>query len=177
MFRKPGNWFRKDNGVVAVEFAMISLPFCMLLTGIVELSVFYGAAIVLEGATAEAGRLVRTGQAQEAADPEGMFREMLCDKVSEIIPCPKIQYEVIAMGQGTFGDAEMMEPQFDESGDLVPQGFDAGGDGEIVLIRAVYRYEFMTPFMGKLMAGASGGNTVTLMATTIIKNEPFEFEG
>lgn len=167
-------FFRAKDGSVAVEFAMIALPFTLLLTGIVEVAVLYGSSIVLEGATADAARLVRTGQAQAAADPETAFRDQLCQHVASFIPCPEIQYEAIHMAGDDFDSFEDYAPQYDADGNFVPQGFDTGGSDSVVLIRVVHRYTYLTPLLGAIMSGGGQGR-VTLMSTAVIKNEPFEF--
>jgi Flp pilus assembly protein TadG len=174
MLRTLRSWFRNDGGVVAIEFAMLALPFFVLLFGIVETSFMFASSIVLEGGTAEAGRLIRTGQAQDTADPEATFRDELCDQVSDIIPCASVQYEVISIPNGTFADTEDYEPQYDSDGNFMPQGFSAGDSNDVVLIRAVYRYEFLIPYLGTLI-NRGHGNAVNLMSVTVIKNEPYEF--
>jgi Flp pilus assembly protein TadG len=174
MLRKPKGLFKDDSGVVAIEFAMLSVPFIILLMGIVECSVLYGSGIVLEGASAEAGRLIRTGQAQDSADPEALFKEKLCEQVADIIPCDEIQYEVIKMG-ASFANFDDFAPHFDADGNFVPQGFDAGGSNDVILIRSVYQYTYLVPFIAAIMNGGESASRVMLMSTTVIKNEPFEF--
>jgi Flp pilus assembly protein TadG len=174
MLKRLKSWLRKDSGVVAIEFAMLSMPFIVLLMGIVEISVLYASSIVLEGGAAEAGRLIRTGQAQGSTDPEAAFKDKLCDEVSGIIPCAQIQYEVIKMADNAFPSIADYAPQFDAAGNFIPQGFNAGSSSDVILIRAVYQHDFLVPFLGILING-TGSQKVTLMSTTVIKNEPFTF--
>ena len=70
---------RKKDGTTSVEFALLFIPYLFLTLGIIELSVMYGAASLLEGATGSAARMLRTGQIQQSnQDPETMFRQRLC---------------------------------------------------------------------------------------------------
>ena len=54
---------------------------------------------------------------------------------------------------------------------------DAGGSDDVVLIRVGYRYEFKTPLIGRMLGDTTGTNSQLHVATVIVRNEPFEFEG
>ena len=60
---------KNQKGATAIEFAFVALPFFMLMIGILELGMYYASATVMEGATVQAARIIRTGQAQESGDP------------------------------------------------------------------------------------------------------------
>jgi len=173
-FLVPEIWRRRRDGAVAVEFALVALPFFMLVIGLLEVSLMYAASVVLEGGTVTAARVIRTGQAQQSADPEETFRSLLCENVHSLIPCENLVYEVIHPPGNTFEDAADYEPQYDKDGNLKPQGFDAGGSSDVILIRTSYRYHFIMPFMGKLLSSASDMG-VTLVSTITLRSEPYEF--
>lgn len=166
---------RNTDGVAAIEFALVALPLFMLIMGTIEVGLFFAAGLVLEGSVAEAARTVRTGQAQQSDDPEATFRQALCDFSRTMLDCSRMQYEVIHIGNDSFQTAESAQPQFDDDGNLIPQGFDAGNSNDIILIRTVYRYEFLTPFIGSLMTGDPSRNWMNHMATVVIKAEPYVF--
>lgn len=168
-------YVRRDDGVVAVEFGLIALPLFMLILGIIEVAMFFTAGLVLEGASAEAGRLIRTGQAQLSADPEDAFETELCDSSDMVLDCDLLQYEVLRIETGNFADAEGNMPTFDGNGNLEPSGFNAGDSNDVIMIRTVYRYEFVMPFMGALITGDPDRNWATHMATVVIKSEPYLF--
>ena len=170
-----GLWKRREDGVVAVEFAMISIPFLVLLVGIVETALYFASSIVLEGASAEAARLIRTGELNDEADPEQAFEDRLCYLVSDIMDCDRIQYEAIAVAAGTFASADTLEPEFDAEGNLIPSGFDTGDSEDVIIVRSYYKYEFLTPLIGSLMTQDLGRDYMMLMSTAVIKNEPYSF--
>lgn len=151
------------------------IPYVMLTVGIIELSIMYASASLLEGATNSAARLIRTGQIQQAegADPEEMFRDALCDYTTALVNCNDVQLEVVTMD--SFADFDTFAPTYDENGDLVSQGFAAGGSNDRVLVRVAYRYEMMTPFVGQLIAGPE--NERLFVSTIVLQTEPYEFEG
>lgn len=168
-------WRRRDDGVVAVEFALLAMPFFILIVGLIEICLFFAAGVVLEGGANEAGRLIRTGQAQLSGDPEAAFSGELCGHVSSMLDCDNLQYEVIHIGSGNFAGAENNEPVFDDEGNLVSQGFNAGNSNDVIMVRTVYRYEFLTPFLGAMMTGDAGRNWMIHAATVVIKSEPYVF--
>ena len=175
MLGRIRRWLSRDDGVVAIEFAMLALPFFALLIGSVEFSLAFAASYMLEGGTVEAARLVRTGEAVDSGDPETAFKDRLCDQVSFLIPCNDIVYESIVLD--SFASASDFAPQYDASGNMVSQGFSAGASENVVMVRVFYKYEFMTPFIGNLVTNGGGSSSMNLMSTAVIKNEPYTFGG
>lgn len=169
-------WWQGDEAATAVEFAIVGVPFVFILVGLVEVSLMFAANSLLQDATGDAARLIRTGQVQQATgDPEDMFRDQLCVAASVFLDCSRIQYEVITF-DGGFADAQENKPQFDDDGNLLSQGFDPGGVSDVVLIRTVYYYPLMTPFLGPLLADGPN-QTKFMMTTMVLQTEPYEFEG
>lgn len=169
-------WANADEGVVAIEFALVVIPFIFLLVGMVEVGMFYASGALLEGASVDAARMIRTGQVQSASDPETAFKTELCDQAKALIACDKIQYEVIDVPSGSFIDASDYQPVIDSQGNLVPQGFNAGDSNDVVMVRTYYKYKFLTPFIGELLSGHAGQDWLGQMSTVVIKSEPYNFE-
>lgn len=167
-------WLRNKNGTTAIEFSLLSIPFVFLTIGIIELSIMYAAASLLEGATGSASRLIRTGQVQQTtADPLEMFENELCNFTRAIVNCAEIEFEVIVLDD--FTDASGFPATVDENGDFLSSGVDFGGVSDKILVRAAYRYQMMTPFIGPLLAGAD--NSRLFVSTIVLQTEPYEFEG
>lgn len=166
-------WLRREEGATAIEFSLVAIPYFMLSLGIMELSLMYASASLLEGATDSAARLIRTGQIQQSSsDPEMMFRDAMCDFVNVLIDCNDVTIEVRTMT--SYGDFDSMAPVFDEDGNMVSQGFNAGGSNDRILIRVGYRYTMKTPLVGPLLNGPDGGTL--FMSTIVLQSEPYEFE-
>lgn len=167
------SWFRKDDGATAIEFSLVAIPYFMLSLGIIELSLMYASASLLEGATDSAARLIRTGQIQQSnGDPETQFREAMCNFVNVLIDCNDVTIEVQTMN--SYEDFDSLAPVFDEDGNMMSQGFNAGGSNDRVLIRVGYRYTMKTPLVGPLLNGPDGGTL--FMSTIVLQSEPYEFE-
>ena len=171
LFRK---WVCKDDGVTAVEFSLLFAPYMMLTLGIIEVSMMFLSASLLEGATNDAARLIRTGQMQESGSaPEDAFRDALCSYSMAFVNCNDITIEVQEMT--SFGDYGSMAASFDGDGNLISSGVDIGESSDRVLIRTAYRYEMMTPLVGPLLSGGNGSRL--FMSTIVLQSEPYDFDG
>lgn len=169
-------WKKETTGTTAIEFSLVAIPFITMMLGIVEIALMYTAGSLLEGSTAAAARMIRTGQLQilNPTDPEAVFREALCSNIRALVSCNSIQIEVVQLPDG-FMDAADYAPQFDEDGNLITRTFTMGGSSDVVLIRTAYRYPFMTPLLTPILGGASGSRL--LMSTVVLETEPYEFGG
>lgn len=164
--------YRRDDGATAIEFSLLFMPYMLISLGIMELSLMFASASLLEGATDSASRLIRTGSIQQSGeDPETLFRDAMCAFATVLIECEDVIIDVSVMDN--YGD--FIDPTYDADGNLVSNGFDAGGSNDKVLIRVAYRYEMMTPVVGPLLNGP-GGETV-FVSTIVLQTEPYEFQG
>lgn len=134
----------------------------------------FTAGTLLEGAVYDASRKIRTGQFEGVANAEQAFSDALCEHVHVLMDCSDFQYDVRVLA--TFADAAAVpDPLVDEDGNLVDQGYDAGGVSDIVMVRVSYRYPMMTPLIGDIF-GQYGGNTRLLVSTTVFQSEPYKFQ-
>lgn len=165
-------WLGQKDGSTAIEFSMLAIPYVMLTVAIIELSISFASATLLEAATNSAARMIRTGELQQSSeDPETMFRDQICDYATVLINCNDVIIEVQTMA--SFSDFGSLAPQFDENGSMVSRGFSAGGSSDRVLIRVSYTYNMMTPFIGQLLAGQDG--SLLFMSTIVLQTEPYDF--
>lgn len=162
------------DAATAVEFALVSIPFVFLLIGIIEMSLMFAASSILQGATTEAARIIRTGQAQTGGtDPQEAFETALCNHADSFLNCAQIEYEVVTM-DGGFTDFSEFPVEYDPDGNFVSRGFTPGGVNDVVLIRTLYRYPLMTPFIGSVLSNGPN-NTRLMISTVIMENEPYDF--
>lgn len=185
MIKGIRRWWKQDDGVTAVEFSLVCMPMFLMIFGIMELSMFFASSTVLEGASTEAARRIRTGQVAGVADglttpaaieaaERAAFEKLLCDNVGSLIDCTNIQYEVIKMNADTFADSSNYEPQYDDEGNLIVHPFDVGGANSVILIRAYYKWRFMTPMISSMLTAGSGVDYVSQLSTVVIRTEPYE---
>lgn len=167
-------WIKNREGTTAIEFALMAIPYFLLTLGIIELSIMYAAATLLEGATTSASRLLRTGEIQMSGrDPEEMFRESLCSYATVLVDCDDVVVESIPLT--SYADYETFAAQYDEDGDLVSQGFAVSGSDSAILVRVAYRYTMMVPFIGTLLAGPDSSRL--FVSTIVLQTEPYDFGG
>ncbi|MFA7275818.1 MAG: TadE family protein [Pseudobdellovibrionaceae bacterium] len=165
-------WIKGEEASTAVEFALVAMPFTYLLIGIIEVSLMFAAMSTLDSATNDAARLIRTGQVQQTTgDPQQMFEDLLCAKAEIFLNCDSIQYEVVRLEN--FSDFDTVPASFDEDGNLLSAGFDAGSVDDVILIRTAYRYPLLTPLIGDALADASD-NTKLMISTIVLETEPYD---
>ncbi len=160
---------RDERGSAVIEFAFVAPPFILLLTGLIEISVMFFTGSVIEGATKEAARAIRTGQIQSDADPVTAFRTKLCDSLYNIIDCTEVLFNVRTFSD--FGSVSM-PIEIDQDGEIINNGFTPGGSGAVTVVRAIYRWEFITPLIEEALPGGQAGNLI--ISTVAFQNEPYD---
>ncbi len=164
---------RKDReGSAAVEFAMVALPFCLMMFAILELGLVFVTDSVLANATMETGRLVRTGQASaQGIANRDAFKAALCSRMGVLsADCPgRASVDVRVIPQFNTNPPDPMSGGTFNEGALT---YCNGQPGSIVLVRVWYRVPLLTSFMSQGLSRLNDG-TVRMQATTAFRNEPF----
>jgi Flp pilus assembly protein TadG len=173
--RSGAGFARATGGATAVEFALIGLPFCALLFGILELAMIFVMSTSLDNAAASVSRTIRTGAIYEAADKTAAgFRNQICAKVGWVGSGTCETNMVVEVRKfTTFAGVTTESPIV--NGDLKTQGqllFEPGGPGDIVLVRAYYRWPLITPLLSKGLDQLKGGNAM-ITSTLTFRNEPY----
>jgi Flp pilus assembly protein TadG len=161
---------RACAGVTAIEAALVMPPFLFVAFGIIEVALLYFVAATLEGQVSQASRQIRTGNVQQAGDPQQAFRDLLCGNLGGLVTCSDVIVDV--RRYGSFG-AVSYPPYFDDEGDADDAQFTPGAPGDIVVVRVAYRWQILTPFLAEFL-GDGGGRTKLLAASTVFQNEPYQ---
>lgn len=165
---------RDTRGVTMIEFALLAPIFFAVLTAILETSVQYFAAQVLESGVQDASRAIRVGMAQRESWSIDDYKRNVCDRL-----------------YGLFGDCADMHVNVQQIGDFrtarysVPldrncltdctwtedEVWSPGGASSTVLVQVYYRYPTLLqiPFAANRLADGRS----LLSAASIFKNEPF----
>ena len=178
-----------DNGVTAIEFAMVAPMFLLLIMTIVDLGVMLTTQFLLDGAARDAARLIRTGQVQTSGSPLTTFQNLLCSDLSPLISSATCQSSVIFEVQVFTNFAGVSFTPCTQNTNANQSGycsFSPGTGTQIVGVQATYNYPFMVPWVGACLTGgscwfgagtASGSNpgrgTAPLVSTVVFMNEPF----
>ena len=169
LFRR---FWRQEEGSAAVEFAIISLPFFILLFATIETFVAVFAGQVLDTAVADTARLVRTGQAQTTGFSQADFTQTVCERAVLFLDCTNTM-KVDVRVYTDFNDADFDDP-IDGDGDFDESGFDfdMGGRNDIVVVRVYYPWPIITDYLGAFLSNVNG-NKRLLVATSAFRTEPF----
>jgi len=149
---------------------MVALPFVLMVFSILELGLVFVTDSVLENATIETGRLVRTGQASAQSMNAETFKTALCSRMSIFAPdcASRAMVDVRVIPQfATIPPDPMAAGTFDE-GTLT---YSNGAPGDLVLVRVWYRQPLVTTFLAQGLSRLDDG-TAMLSATTAFRNEP-----
>lgn len=165
--------FRRDRkGQVAVQFAMIALPFFMMMFAIIETALIFFANQALETATQDTARLIMTGQVQLGGMTAGTFKSSLCGRLSGLIDCAG-GVDVDVKSYPSFSNVSIANPI--SNGKYVnPTGFSPGKAGDIVVVRTFYQWPTFVSGLG-YDPGNLDNKKRLLVATAAFRNEPGPF--
>jgi Flp pilus assembly protein TadG len=163
---------RREDGVAAVEFAIVAAPFLALMFAIMETALVFFASQTLETAVADSARLIMTGQAQTQSFSQAQFKSAVCAKVGGLFDCAG-GLKVDVKTYSSFGSVDNSKP-LDANGNLKTNfGYQPGGPGEIVVVRLMYEWPVYASLLG-FNLGNMAGNKRLIMATAAFRNEPYQ---
>ena len=166
-------FFQQNSGAAAIEFAILVVPFTLLIFGIIEISLMFTAQTMLQSATNKATREIRTAELHSVSDAEDEFEKIVCNNINLMLECEKLGYEVVDVDN--FSDAADLEAQFDDDNEFESRGFELPGAESTVLVRTVYRYPLATNFFQNVFADGPDNETRLFISTNVLEIEPFEF--
>jgi Flp pilus assembly protein TadG len=164
---------RRQDGAVAVEFALILVPFLALMFGIMETALVFFADQTLETAVADSARLIMTGQAQTQSLTAQTFKDQVCARIYGLFNCQNGVY-VDVETYPSFGSITNTPP-LDSSGHLVTSNFvyQPGGPGDIVVVRLYYQWPIYVSLMNLSNLSNMSNHNRLLVATAAFRNEPY----
>ena len=155
------HWCQDIRGSAAVETALVMPVVLFLLFAMIETIYIFFIAIVLEGATADASRQIRTGVAQNSGAPVAAFRDELCRGMNGVVDCADLRVSVRNFAQ--FRDANAAA----EAGNNVGNAFAPGNAGDIIVATVTYKYDFITPALSNVLENQ------VISSSSAFRNEPF----
>jgi len=189
-----GRYGRSQDGVTAVEFALVGGPFFFVLIAMFELGIMLFAEYALAQNIENAGRLIRTGQIQNSqnghTNTAAYFKSQVCKDLGALLDCDnKLFVDVRKFNDFASIAGNLPSPYKPGTSELSTTltggtQFEAGAAGEIVSIRVYYDWQLFLPGLGKLIgstaslgnispAGSSSKNSRLLTAAATFRNEPF----
>lgn len=171
-------FLRNRSGSTAIEFALLSIPFAILVFAILETCISFAGQQLLSNITDDVARQIRTGQLKPGPDLEAAaLKQRICDRLDIIVsPTTCVEaLEVDLQKYDTFALAAAVRIKVTD-GDIDTTGFypsDPGPSMSINSLRVFYRWPVITDFMSKIVSNLKDGKTLHF-ATVTWQNEPFD---
>lgn len=175
-------WQADQSGFTAVEFAMVAMPFVMMLFGIISVCLYFFTTFTMENAVWQAARAIRTGQFQQGQgaysgipsmeDRKTAFKQALCAKAPQYIDCNKA---IVLVQSNSGGFGSIAPPVCATNGTMIDEAaaqFDAGGASSVVLVTVCYPWSFggKLPF---ITLGNLSDGSLLIQASVTFRTEPF----
>ncbi|MBQ0710843.1 MULTISPECIES: TadE/TadG family type IV pilus assembly protein [unclassified Ochrobactrum] len=164
---------RAQNGVAAVEFALLIVPFLVIIFATIEVGVSFAARQVISNATETVARKLQTGRIRGGAISEEALRTELCQQMQFMVAsgCPNLSFNL-----GTYeGFANVPTDKIlDDEGRLIQTGVTGtSGTSTINQLNVVYAWPVLTNILYLAKSPHAAGGTMPLFATLTWQNEPF----
>ncbi|THK36260.1 pilus assembly protein [Ensifer sp. MPMI2T] len=182
------------KGATAIEFALLALPFFVIVFASIETFVAFAGEQLLANATDTLARKIRTGEitfddsSKLGFMTETQFRQAFCDEIAILMPCSATEAaerDKLYLDVRNITDLTQFPPAVprvgsSSSSDLDTSGFQfaPGGAGAFTMVRAYYRWEVITdlvrPYVTDLRpAGSSMPRDFLMIATATFRNENY----
>ena len=164
---------RDDRGVTMIEFGLLAVPFFTMIAAILETALVFLASQILDSAVQDAGRLVRTGQAQANNYTLASFNTAVCNELFGLFDCNnlKIKVSVVSSFASATTTSSPLSPTDPTTWTLQP-AFNPGVGLSVIMVQVYYKWPIIMTFGGFGLATSSDG-TRLFSATRVFANEPF----
>lgn len=185
---KPGRFIRSRDGAAAIEFAILAIPYFLVVFAIIETFIALLGEQLIVNATDTMARRLRTGQISNTISRED-FRKQFCAEISVLITCSAAELKtpsklyIDLRRFNNFADIPKTIPlkptgqTFDL--DTASFGFAPGGPSTINMLRVYYRWQVITdlvrPFLTRIRpADGSMPSHFLIVATDAYRNEAYQ---
>ncbi|MHA7970516.1 TadE/TadG family type IV pilus assembly protein [Rhizobium sp. CAU 1783] len=161
---------RDEKGAAAIEFALLAMPFLMLVFAILEVSLMFFIDSGLDSALQRTAREVRTGAAASNSWDLQKFKARVCENMTFSFGCS----DTLLVSTQVMSDFSSRSYKSGvQNGVLsVQESFSPGGSGDYVLIQAYLPWDSTLAFAGIKAHTLQDGRYV-LAAAALFRNEPF----
>lgn len=164
--------FRRDeSGAMMIEFGILAPIFFAIVGAILEISVFFLAGQILDGAVHDSSRMIRTGQVQQQGINADGYRAEICKRLYNMFNCNELRISVTQLP--SFANFATGTPVNEDTGEWTFSPAYQPGQGQtIVLVEAYYKWPTIVGVPG-LMNNLLPDGTRLLAAARVFRNEPF----
>ena len=172
-------WLRNNRGSAAVEFALVAIPFFMLLFGVIIIGLYFFTSHALENGVESAARKIRTGEAQKSDVTVAAFKQLVCADAGSYIDCNKLR--VVLQSAEMWGDITP-QPCVDGQGQVAAStgaegdkiSMYTGAASQVVLVTLCYQWDLAQSFeFLNLGANSDGSGPAIIPAAVAFRTEPY----
>ncbi|PZM16032.1 TadE/TadG family type IV pilus assembly protein [Rhizobium tubonense] len=187
---------RSKDGATAIEFALLAVPYFMIIFAIIETFVAFTAEQLVTNAVDTLGRQLRTGQitynmGRSTDKKDFEFRQAFCNEISILIACsaldisgPPSKLSKLYLDVETytsFGAIPTAIPYATTAqySDINFSGFKyaPGGPSTTNMLRAYYRWQItadiVRPYITTIRTTGSVPTDYLIVATSVFQNEKY----
>jgi len=167
--------FRDRTGSAAVEFALVAPVFFALMYSIFEVGWFYFVNSQVDAATLRAGRLIKTGQAQELGLDKTEFFNVVCPPLAMFGDCAAnvtVEVERFNSFSALVANSAPAVCRDDDPSVVTNIPYNPGTDADIIRLRVCLIYKTINPAIGINLSDAEGG-VRHVVGSYLFRNEPF----
>lgn len=161
------------QGATVVEFALIAPPFFALLIAVFEMTLYLFAQQTLQNAAVEAGRLIMTGQAQNANTTQSQFANEVCPMVQALFNCDNLMINV--QNYSNFAGANTGAPTLTYNPDGTVSNtwsYSPGTPGQVMVVQLIYQWPIVGGPFGYVLSNL-GNDTTEMMGVSAFRIEPY----
>ena len=163
--------FSKDRkGSTAIEFAILALPFMVIIFAILEIAIMFFMDSGLDAAMHKAVRQVRVGTAKSASWDINKFKATICAEMAYSFSCSanlKVRATVVTDMSSVSKVYPIVNGVF-----TLTEDFNIGGSGNYVLVQAFLTWDPVLKLY-TFSGGRLNDGKYVLGAAELFKNEPF----
>jgi len=176
---------RSKDGAAAIEFALLAIPYFVIVFAIIETFVAYTAEQLVGYAADKLARQLRTGEITynlglSTDKNEAQFRQLFCDEIAILISCAASPGSlwIDVKSYTSFANLPTAIPRKDPNDphselDTAGFTFTPGGAGSINMVRAFYQWQVVTDLVRPLVSTSSQSNTFLITALSAFRNEAY----
>lgn len=180
---------RSRDGSAAIEFAILAIPYFLIVFAILETFIAFIAEQVVTSAVDTLGREIRTGnitndQSKTTYTTEAQFRQLFCDEISFMMRCDAAEVAtpdrlyLDVRSFTSFADIPKIITTASGSLDTSSFAFAPGGADSINMVRAYYYWPVTADLVRSYIAnihrpGKTSNSDFLIVETTAFQSENY----
>ncbi|WP_154664875.1 TadE/TadG family type IV pilus assembly protein [Allorhizobium undicola] len=180
---------RSRDGAAAIEFAILAIPYLMIVFAILETFVAFIAEQVVYAAVDKLGREIRTGNitynlSRSTDQTAAGFRQLVCDEISILLSCNATEVSTptrLWIDVRSFSAFSAIPTTISTSSgslDTSSFAFTPGGASTINMVRFYYYWpvtvDLVRPYISNIkLPGTTTTSDYLIIATTAFQNEDY----